>query len=174
MMLWELFIKYFKSLHAVSLAGFSLWPSVPTQNVSFAQKCNFQDQAIIPASQENQPERKLYGQHRFIRCKATTSHVGCPWKLRGPVRNENGLLEAQNQPRKKQPDTPSSRWFSLAVFVYFLYTPGEVSWSTRVMNTSLLQKTSVWQRSVHTGWDVTSFVPAFQGKLYQRSFISAI
>lgn len=41
----------------------------------------------------------------------------------------DGFLEALTQLRKK-PDTHSSRWFSLTVFIYFLYTPGEVSWST--------------------------------------------
>lgn len=67
----------------------------------------------------------------------------------------DGFLEALTQPRKK-PDTPSSRWFSLTVFIYFLYTPGEVSWSTGGEGggggwPSLLQKMSVWQCGIHTG-----------------------
>lgn len=33
---------------------------------------------------------------------------------------------------------------------------------------------NVWQCGIHTGRNVTSFVPAFQGMLYQESFISAI
>lgn len=31
-----------------------------------------------------------------------------------------------------------------------------------------------WQCGIHTGQNVTSFVPMFQGKLYQENFISAI